>query len=168
MRRLCSSLYSFSSVSGVGSRRCQNASIKLSRSSSFESCLKAALSSSVMIHTTSSFNHFLYVLLSSIFRDFLCCFFCFSLGERLRGSISSVGCACEPVTVAPDFESSAAAGLSLWAIAVPAKPVAITRNAKEKKNRDPTRDMRGTPTTTNFRLAYSGPYSRLSVARKQG
>jgi hypothetical protein len=43
---------------GVGSRRCQKASMNWSRSSSFESCIKADFSSSVMIQRTSSSNHF--------------------------------------------------------------------------------------------------------------
>src|SRR5207244_6279417 len=59
-----------------------------SRSSSFESCLKVARSSSEIIQRTSSSNHFLSCLLSSILSDLAFCFFCFSLIGRLRGSVS--------------------------------------------------------------------------------
>src|SRR5262249_36544506 len=63
-------------------------SMKLSRSSSFESCLNAARSSSLMIQRTSSSSHFLYVLESSTFRALEFCFFCLSLIGRFSGSTS--------------------------------------------------------------------------------
>src|SRR5436305_15281243 len=103
-----------------------------------------------MIQITSSFSHFLYVLLSSTLSDLFCCFFCFSEGWRLRGSISSVGCAGELVTVAPDWESPAA-GLSPWALAGMARAEATAKITKNEKRRKPTRDMRGTPAANNVR-----------------
>src|ERR1700731_1431781 len=109
--------------------------MKLSRSSSFESCLKAALSWSVMIQTTSSFSHFLYTLLSSILSDAFCCFFCFSVGLRLRGSTSSETCEGELAALDPAVVDSGAledgwlegAGLSLCAPAGAQKTAATAR-----------------------------------------
>src|ERR1700731_3385187 len=114
--------------------------MKLSRSSSFESCLKAALSWSVMIQTTSSFSHFLYTLLSSILSDAFCCFFCFSVGLRLRGSTSSEACAGELAALDPAVVDSGAledggpgAGLSLWAPAGAQKTAATARITRDER-----------------------------------
>src|SRR6266478_6640005 len=58
-----------------------------SRSSSFESCMKADFSSSVIIQRTSSSSHFRYVLLNSILSALALAFRCFSGTRRFSGSV---------------------------------------------------------------------------------
>src|ERR1700692_3212634 len=58
-----------------------------SRSSSFESCMKADFSSSLIIQRTSSSSHFRYVLLNSILSALAFAFLCFSGIGRFSGSV---------------------------------------------------------------------------------
>src|SRR6266446_710564 len=74
-----------------------------SRSSSFESCMKADFSSSVIIQRTSSSSHFRYVLLNSILSALALAFRCFSGTGRFSGSVwlasepfASLSCAKPP------------------------------------------------------------------------
>src|SRR5580692_5094673 len=99
-------------------RRRQKASMKLLRSSSFQSCRKPDRSSSVMIQYTSSTSHLRYVSLNSVLSGFLTCLRFSGMG-RFSGSVW-VPSAASPLT------SESFVSLAPRASAAPAKPNAIT------------------------------------------
>src|SRR5271156_3308670 len=118
-----------------------------SRSSSFESCMKAFLSSSVIIQRTSSSSHLRYVLLNSILSALALAFLCFSGIGRLRGSTSVPGAAAAPLS----SELFVSWSLSC-AKATAEKPTAITPASKpnEQRFRKPAENIEGPTFTRDF------------------